>query len=208
MLIRQCISTTTLSILLNGTPVGRIFILEQGLRQGDPLSLTLFILCMEALSRLLAKAAEEGRFAGFSIGRGCLRITHLLFADDVLLFAKVTRQNLLIVKEIIKTFKRCTRLQMNLSKSMIQFSRNTPENHQKIMCQLVGMRRLTQGEYHLGLPLFNTRARIRDDNFIIERVQGKLEGWKGRLLSFAGRLTLIQSVAGAIPLYPMAPPRP
>ena len=61
----------------------------RGLRQGNPLSLLLFVIVMEALSHLLDRAVREGLFSGFSVGtlaENSLMVSHLLFADDTLIF--------------------------------------------------------------------------------------------------------------------------
>jgi hypothetical protein len=86
--INFCISTARFSILVNGCPSG-FFPSSRGLRQGDPLSPLLFVIVMEALSRLLDRAVREGLFSGFSVGTlagNSLMISHLLFADDTLIF--------------------------------------------------------------------------------------------------------------------------
>jgi hypothetical protein len=83
--IRICISSSSFSILLNGSPFG-LFSLERGLRQGDPLSPFLFILGVEVLSKLLFKEESNGSIKGLWIARNCFAIHHLLFADDLLIF--------------------------------------------------------------------------------------------------------------------------
>jgi len=62
---------------------------SRGLRQGDPLSPLLFVVVMEALSRMLTAALEQGNLTGFSVGSRdseALIVNHLLFADDTLIF--------------------------------------------------------------------------------------------------------------------------
>ena len=91
--IKWCITTASFSILFNGTPTG-FFQSSRGLRQGDPLSLYLFVIGMEAFSGLL-KHAVEGNFLFSSrianrIGKELI-ISHLLYIDDTLLFCKVDK---------------------------------------------------------------------------------------------------------------------
>ena len=71
---------------MNGTSTG-FFPSTRGLRQGDPLSPLLFLIIMEALSRMLGRAVEGGYISGFKVGPSCseLVISHLLFVDDTLL---------------------------------------------------------------------------------------------------------------------------
>jgi len=65
--IKFCISTVKFSILVNGVPYG-FFQSSQGIRQGDPLSPLLFVVVMEALSRMLNAAMLQGLLSGFSVG--------------------------------------------------------------------------------------------------------------------------------------------
>lgn len=82
--IRLCISTASFSVQVNGELAG-FFISTRGLRQGCSLSPYLFVLCMNVLSRLLDKAAADRRI-GFHPKCKNVQITHLCFADDIMVF--------------------------------------------------------------------------------------------------------------------------
>ncbi|XP_022869151.1 uncharacterized protein LOC111388627 [Olea europaea var. sylvestris] len=92
-LIEQCISTPWFSVMMNGTMQG-FFKSTRALRQGDPLSPYLFIIIQEVLTRLLKRGFEEGQIGCFSHPRGTTAITHLMYADDLIIFANGRKRSI------------------------------------------------------------------------------------------------------------------
>ena len=90
-LMLECVHTVSYSILVNGDPKGLINP-TRGIRQGDPLFPFLFLLCTEGLHGLIKKVARAKEINGFSICKRGLKLTHLFFADDSLLFCKENSQ--------------------------------------------------------------------------------------------------------------------
>lgn len=84
-----CVKIVSYTILINGQP-GRTFYLSKGIRQGDPLSPYLFLLCAEGLSTLFSKAKREGQIRGIKVARGCQPLNHLFFTDDSILVYRVS----------------------------------------------------------------------------------------------------------------------
>ena len=83
-----CLSTVRFSVLINGGPEG-FFGSSRGIRQGNPLSPLLFVIVMEALNRMMSRAVEGGFISRFQVGsmQNLLHITHLLYADNALIFS-------------------------------------------------------------------------------------------------------------------------
>jgi hypothetical protein len=79
--IMECTTSVSYKIKINGE-LSASFRPERGLRQGDPMSPYLFLLCVEAFSALLHKAEGDGNLARVKICHAALSISHLLFADD------------------------------------------------------------------------------------------------------------------------------
>lgn len=86
-MVRNNLAGSWFSILLNGSPTG-FFQASRGIKQGDPLSPYLFILAPEALSRGLNDRFERGLIRPFHVPRGCSPVSHLAFADDVVIFLR------------------------------------------------------------------------------------------------------------------------
>ncbi|TYK04226.1 LINE-1 retrotransposable element ORF2 protein [Cucumis melo var. makuwa] len=84
--INACISNIQYFILINGTPKGRIKA-ERGIRQSDPISPLIFVLAMDYLSRLLSHLEARRAIKRVSLSNN-YNISHLLFADDVLIFVE------------------------------------------------------------------------------------------------------------------------
>lgn len=116
----KCISSVQYRVLLNGQPKGNI-IPQRGLRQGDPLSPYLFIMCTEALVANIKKAERKKLLTGVKVARACPPISHLLFADDSLFFCKAKNEECQTILRILKEYEMASGQQINFDKSSIQF---------------------------------------------------------------------------------------
>lgn len=117
----QCISTVSYSVLLNNEATGQIHP-QRGIRQGDPLSPYIFILCAEVLSGLCKKEQEIGNLPGVRVARNCPKINHLLFADDTMFFTKSDVKSCEALLEILRLYGVASGQVINSSKSSISFS--------------------------------------------------------------------------------------
>ncbi|XP_057452127.1 uncharacterized protein LOC130743933 [Lotus japonicus] len=202
-LIMSCVSTVSFSIMLNGNPQEN-FVPNRGLRQGDPLSPYLFILCGEVFSALINRSIASKALSGIKIARNAPVISHLLFVDDSILFGRATVQEAECLKEILVTYERASGQVVNLDKSMLSVSRNVQQTSFDELKQLLGVKAVESYDKYLGLPTIIGKSKRQIFNFVKERVWKKLKGWKEKFLSRAGREVLIKSVAQAIPSYVMS----
>jgi hypothetical protein len=115
--IYKCLATVTYRIIINGDTYEEI-IPSRGLRQGDPLSPYLFILCSEMLSSMLAQAESNGRISGIKVRNGGTSINHLFF-DDSLLFCKANRKDFMSLASILSQFSAISGQSINHCKSSI-----------------------------------------------------------------------------------------
>ncbi|XP_061969939.1 uncharacterized protein LOC133692808 [Populus nigra] len=102
-MIEKCIETASLSVLWNGK-ISEIFTSTRGIRQGDPLSPYILVLCLERLSQLIQKAVDAGSWRPFGVNREGPNILHLFFADDILLFAEATVGQMDTILECLNYF--------------------------------------------------------------------------------------------------------
>lgn len=86
-LIMVYVKIVSYLILVNGEPQGIIHP-SRGMRQGDPLSPFLFLLCIEGPHELITKAMVDGELKGFSTCRRGLKLIHLFFSDGNMLFCR------------------------------------------------------------------------------------------------------------------------
>lgn len=188
--ILSCISSSTFSVLINGEPHG-FFEGEKGLRQGDPLSPYLFVLCMEILSRLLRKLPD----GNFEFHPRCKRIslTHLIFADDLLLFTRGNFKSVAAVHSALATFANWSGLHANSQKTGIYFGGVDGPIMSKIL-KFTQFKREKFPFRYLGLPLNSSRLTLNICSPLLDSIHAKTSHWATKFLSYAGRLQLINSV--------------
>ena len=150
--VKWCISTASFSIMVDRSPTG-FFQNSRGLRQGDPLSPYLFVIGMEALSQLLNRAVDGNYLSGIKIagrdGDGSV-ISHLLYADDTLLFCGASKDQLKFLSWLLMWFEALSGLRINLNKSEI-IPVGSVENVQDLAFELgCGIGSLPSS--YLGLP--------------------------------------------------------
>ncbi|XP_074288921.1 uncharacterized protein LOC141614066 [Silene latifolia] len=196
--IMVCVQYPSYSFVLNGESFG-FFKGAKGLRQGDPLSPLLFTIAIEYLSRILHYTASTMPFRYHPLC-GRLKLYHLMFADDLLLFSKGDVQSIMILLRSFATFFKTIGLQMNIAKSNIYF--NGVKNSVKDDIMLISS--FTKGTLpfrYLGVPITAGRMNKKDSLALIDKVVERIRGFGNRKLSYARRLVLIQSVLTSLYTY-------
>lgn len=201
--IMQCISTTSFSFLINGSPYG-LFKPTRGIRQGDPLSPFLFVLYTESLSRILAKEEADGGFKGVKISRSAPTFSHLLYADDLILYCRASTNDAISMKRSLDKFSCCSSQFPNPSKSSIHFSKNTKATNKASILNYLNFSECSHKVKHLGLTFCIPKSKTLAFSDLINRVSSKLVGWKAKILSQASKSVLISAVANTIPTYHMS----
>lgn len=122
-LISQCTRTISFQMQVN-EELTESFQPKRGLRQGDPLSPYLFIICQNVLSCMIAKAEEAGWLKGVKISRNNVPINHMLFADDNYMFFEANVQKCKKVRNLLNRFCRISGMNINHSKYELLISPN------------------------------------------------------------------------------------
>lgn len=188
--IKECVSTTSFSIAFNGELIG-YFPGKKGLRQGDPISSLLFVLAMDVLSKQLDAGAVDQKFVPHPQCDAPL-ITHLSFADDVLIFFDGAEASILGILDILQQFKTISGLGVNREKSALFIDGGDFQGLQLLATGL-GLRAGSFPVRYLGVPLTSKKLRTQDYKPLLDKISKRFNSWTVKHLSFAGRLQLIRS---------------
>ncbi|GMJ05563.1 hypothetical protein HRI_004225500 [Hibiscus trionum] len=202
-ILMRCVSTVSYTVTMNGMS-GETFFPSRGLRQGDPLSPYLFLICSEGLSALIRSKLRRGQLRGAVIARNAPPITHLLFADDCLLFGDATAAGASILRDILITYSHASGQLINFDKSGVFFSSNVIEENRSDVCRILNVNSSTNMERYFGLPPIigrNKKAAFED---LFGKVLKRSNLLSARLLSAGGKEVFIKSVLQAIPIYTMS----
>ena len=138
----------------------------------------------------------EGKWKAFPFTRGETSISHLLFADDVILLGEASVDQARLIKTCLQEFCTASGQKVSGQKSSILFSPNTNDAVRAGVCNIMEMPQTEDLGRYLGAPTINGRVTKATYQSIIEKVDKRLAGWKTKCLSLAGRATLIQATIG------------
>ena len=122
------------------------------LRDEDPISPYIFLLCADGFSSLIHDAAKNHKISGVSICKDCPKITHLFFSDDSLLFCKENNQECQNLINILQLYEATSVQKINTDKSSVFFSSNTLDERRSEVMNLLGPMQDTRHKKYLGLP--------------------------------------------------------
>lgn len=175
------------------------FSCKRGLRQGDPMSPFLFDLVADALHKLLSNAQLMGIIKGLGNFPNSSKILNLHFADDTLLFLEADPLVIENLKFLLLGFEEVSGLKINFDKSSM-VPLKIPTTLASSLADQLGCSITSLPITYLGVPLHWKTLSVADWNPLINKIEKRLQSWKGSLLSLGGRVTLLNSVLSTIPL--------
>ena len=176
---------------------------SRGIRQGDPISPYIFVLCIERLSHGINDAVQRGLWKPIRLARGGTPLSHLFFADDLILLGEVSSMQAMVINDVLNIFCMSSGEKVNKSKTQVFFSQNVNPIEAKEIGAALGFSVTKNLGKYLGMPVIHSRVNKQTYQEILDKVNKRLSGWNAMHLSLAGRLTLTQSVIQTIPIYAM-----
>ena len=180
-----CFSSVSYKILINGTPTKTISP-QRGLRQGDPLSPYLFIMALDILLRNIDSNILQKNIDGLRASRKGPIIPALAFADDCIIFSSAKPSSSSFLKQLIDDFCLYSGQSLNTAKSSIYYALTTSKYHRRQTKSIFGIKNSKTQEKYLGLPIINGRVTKHFFNYIITKIDQKLNSWYNKYLSLAG----------------------
>ncbi|XP_074266038.1 uncharacterized protein LOC141588497 [Silene latifolia] len=170
-LVMLCVTTASFSISLNCEMFG-FFPGRRGLRQGDPISPLLFTLCMEYLSRILECDVDKLPFHFHPLCKQ-LKLTHLMFVDDLLMLCKGDSPSILLLLRAFSAFSIASGLQMNSMKSCAYFNGTS----EQLKSEILSVSGFIEGHLpfkYLGVPITAGRLRNKDCTALIDKIVDRI----------------------------------
>ncbi|KAI0516070.1 hypothetical protein KFK09_008742 [Dendrobium nobile] len=177
-LLMECVVDVRFSIIINGKN-SKWINAHSGFRQGCQLSPYLYIMCSQLLSNSLE---QRGQSIGIQLSSRGPKITHLLYADDVLIFSHVFIALAKALKVIVEDFCKWTGQRINVNKSQIIFSQVVRYPMKKRIAKVFGFKVVKEMSY-LGIKISLDRLKMADFQELFSKVMDRLNAWGKKSLS-------------------------
>ncbi|XP_042520593.1 uncharacterized protein LOC122094023 [Macadamia integrifolia] len=160
----------------------------------------LFILAEEVLCNGLNGLLKEGKLKALPSLRGVSVPSHLLFADDIFIFMNAAAKHVLCLRDFLLKYQEFSDQSFNLDKSKIFFGKVAP-HWKRFIANLLNIPICSLPTRYLGLEIF--KGVVKKDRILhlMDKIKARLQGWRGKLLSMAGRVELIRSVFSGMPIH-------
>ncbi|XP_020701904.1 uncharacterized protein LOC110113604 [Dendrobium catenatum] len=192
----ECFTGFKISLLINGS-YSKWIEAKSGFRQGCPLSPFLFVMCAQLLTNVFS---SRGSSIGVEVSNNGPKISHLLYADDIIIFSNAQIKSIKVIKGILVDFCGWTGQKLNVKKSGVLFGLSVKNRRRKKICRIMNLREIKEFCY-LGVKVVLRRLHKADFQFLLDKTMSMLRVWGGKLFSLAGRITLVKSVLLTYPTF-------
>lgn len=155
--IMECLTTSSMRVLWNGEPT-ESFNPSRVVRQGNPLSPYLFVLCMERLNQVIEEAIIAQRWKPIHASRNSPQLSNLFFADDIILFGEATVDQTMVIKDCLNRFCGASGSKISFGKSRVYFSNNVSADSSQIISETLGIEATADLGMYLGMPTLTSRV--------------------------------------------------
>ncbi|XP_026400686.1 uncharacterized protein LOC113296600 [Papaver somniferum] len=147
---------------------------------------------------------NKSLYSGYRVNRWVPPVSHMLFTKDEILFGTLDQKTANSVSLILQQYATWSGKQVNYNKSAIIFSKKVPPERQDEVTSLLGVKKMNIDDKYLYIQILKPSSRVASHEFLLDKFDPKLGGWKKYFLTHAGRTVLIQSVLALLPIYYMA----
>ena len=180
--------------------IGHYFQMLKGLRQGDPMSPILFNIVVDMLTVLVNRAKQDGQVGGLIPHLVDGGVSILQYADGTIIFMEHDLAKARNMKLVLCLFEQLSGLKINFNKSEL-FCFGRAKEEQESYKQLFGCELGALPFTYLGIPIHHHKLTNKEWKCVEDRFEKKLSCWKGKLLSYGGRLILINSMLTSMPMF-------
>ena len=203
IVVMNMVSSVSFSVMFNGVKSEQ-FKPTRGIRQGDPISPYLFLIAAEGLSCLLKTQDESSSLGGIRVAPSAPPVSHLLFADDSLLFVKASSVGANELSALMENYCNASGQRINLAKSSVFFSKGCPSSLKTDMKNALNIPNESLSEKYLGMPSDIGSSKNVAFKYLKDRLWRKVQGWIERTMSISGKEVLVKSVAQVVPYFLMS----
>ncbi|CAI9112467.1 OLC1v1012921C1 [Oldenlandia corymbosa var. corymbosa] len=158
----------------------------------------------EAMARMLNFLMENRRIARFGTPTGSNYVSHLCFADDLIVFTRGLQSSMRELNAFFEEYEIASEQKINRGKSSFFVDGKCPSSWIESVNRCLGMQKGSFPFLYLGCRLYQGRKKTATFQFILDALDSKLSNWKNKFLSQGGHLVMINHVLSAIPIHVFA----
>ncbi|XP_012828844.1 PREDICTED: uncharacterized protein LOC105950071 [Erythranthe guttata] len=188
---------------INGATHGH-FKSSRGVRQGDPLSPLIFIITQEILTLNIKHLEEQELMKMYKVRHGSLSISHLFYADDMLLFTNESKRLVQALRNMLHKYEASSGHLISLEKNSFYTSKGLDARKFQKIKEWSGCSHKNMPPKYLGVPIYKGPCLVKHFDYLVQQVQNRLEGWQSEFLNFGGHIIFVKLVLYSLPNHTLS----